>query len=93
MQKRKPYRDGKVHVCKDMCSTCIFRPGNLMMLQPGRVKQMIDDSIKGGSAIICHSTLDGDQAVCFGFYTVYKDDVQALKLADILKVTEFQDVK
>ena len=64
---RPIYREGKVHVMRVMCSTCIFRPGNLMHLQPGRVAGMVKEANAAESAIICHSTLSGDQAVCRGF--------------------------
>lgn len=67
-----PYRNGKVYVCKRLCKTCIFRPGNLMHLKEGRVEQMVADSVKKDTAIICHSTLDGDNAVCRGFFNRHK---------------------
>lgn len=51
-----------------MCATCIFRPGNLMHLRAGRVREMIDDALAHDSAIVCHSTLDADHAVCRGFF-------------------------
>lgn len=28
--RHNAYRDGRVHVCRQMCATCVFRPGNLM---------------------------------------------------------------
>jgi hypothetical protein len=62
------YRNGKVHVCRKLCSTCVFRPGNLMMLEPGRLAQMVEDAIESDSTIICHGTLDGDNAACRGFF-------------------------
>lgn len=67
MAKHNVYREGKIHVCESMCKTCIFRPGNLMKLEPGRVEGMVADSLAKQSVIICHSTLDGDNAVCAGF--------------------------
>ena len=42
------YNNGKVHVCEKKCSTCIFRPGNLMNLNPGRAKEMLDETILNG---------------------------------------------
>jgi len=63
-------------VCADKCSTCIFRPGNLMKLRPGRVRQMVRDSLNGGGFITCHATLPstagrGRAAVCRGFFDSY----------------------
>ena len=79
---RPPFRDGLVHVCRQMCATCVFRPGNLMDLQPGRLEQMIKGSVRDESAIICHETLNGDRAVCRGFFNKHK--TQPLQLAERL---------
>lgn len=88
------FRDGSVHVCASKCSTCIFRPGNPMKLEEGRVDRMVRESIEAGSGIICHQTLDGDNAVCRGFFDVHKHEVQALQLAERLSMmTEVEPVK
>jgi hypothetical protein len=81
-----PFRDGKVHVCADLCSTCVFRKGNLMQLASGRVRQMVDESVKNDSAITCHKTLgkQGERAICRGFYDRHKDNVVPLRLAQHL---------
>lgn len=54
----------------EKCTTCIFRPGNLMHLRPGRVKQMVRDSLAGGGFIPCHHTLydEAPAAICRGFF-------------------------
>jgi hypothetical protein len=57
-----------VHVQAELCSTCIFRSGNLMELRSGRVRQMVDEAREQDSAIVCHQTLDGDNSVCRGFF-------------------------
>ena len=85
--KLNTYRNGKVYVCDRMCTTCIFRPGNLMHLQPGRVEGMVKEAGEGG-AITCHNTLDGPNAVCRGFYNVHKN--QILQVAERLGMVEFQ---
>lgn len=88
------YRDGKVHVCKKMCSTCIFRPGNLMHLEDGRVEQMVESSTKDESAIICHKTLDQpDQAVCRGFWDKHRSETAPLRAAEALGVVEFVEIE
>src|ERR1017187_5870798 len=56
-RSRKVFRDGKVHVCAEMCETCIFRPGNLMNLSEGRVESMVQEATKRDSCIPCHETL------------------------------------
>ena len=71
-KKDGPYRDGRIYVCETLCSTCIFRKGNLMNLEKGRVKQMVTDSTKAESCIPCHKTLDGKQSVCRGFFNKHK---------------------
>lgn len=60
-------------LCKSMCSTCVFRPGNLMALRPGRLQGMVRESLAAGSFITCHSTLPysgtgAPAAICRGFY-------------------------
>jgi hypothetical protein len=68
------FRDGRVHLMKRMCPTCIFRPGNLMGLEPGRVEEMVLEASKNDSTIVCHATLiDGrnENAACRGFFDRY----------------------
>lgn len=79
--------DNKVRVMKEKCATCIFHPGNLMSLRPGRVKDMVDSATKADSAIICHSTLNKEeQAVCRGFFDNHK--TQPLQIAERLNRIE-----
>lgn len=85
------FRNGTVHVCERKCSTCIYRPGNLMHLQPGRVESMEADALEAGSAIICHKTLDGPNAVCRGFFDVNKNNVAALQIAERLNYITYQE--
>jgi hypothetical protein len=84
---RGPYRDGQVHVMAEKCPTCVFRPGNLMHLQPGRLTDMVRQSIADGGGITCHDTLyreDVDQATCRGFWDAHRDRVQAFQVAERL---------
>ncbi len=50
------------------CSTCIFRPGNPMSLNPGRVKGMVEDVVREDSFTPCHQTLTGEHppTLCHG---------------------------
>jgi hypothetical protein len=59
-----------------------------MNLEPGRVRQMIDDSLKDDSAIICHETLGSAQAVCRGFFDLHWRDTLPLRAAVALRVLE-----
>ena len=75
-------RDDGVHVCKRMCDTCIFRPGNLMDLQSNTVKSMVDRCLKINGTIPCHEREDRSQhAICRGFFNRYQDDIAPLRLA------------
>lgn len=63
--------DGRVRLMAFRCTTCIFRPGNLMHLAPGRVKDMVEAVIRREGHIPCHDTLSynlGDLpgAICRG---------------------------
>lgn len=93
MSEHNAYRDGKIHICGQLCATCVFRPGNLMHLQPGRLAAIVADANANESAIICHSTLyrDGfDNAVCRGFYDRYP--TQPLQIAQRLRLIHFDQV-
>lgn len=46
-----------VWVMAAKCATCIFRPGNLMYLEEGRVKEMVEASVENEAHIVCHDTL------------------------------------
>lgn len=60
---------GEIRICEDLCSTCIFRPGNLMNLEPGVVADLVRENIAAEGHITCHKTLDTDEgAMCAGYY-------------------------
>ena len=66
-----------------MCETCIFRPGNLMHLRPGRLKDMVEEIRAREGVIPCHKTLGDDlQAVCRGQFDKVK--TQWLQVAERL---------
>lgn len=89
MSRTDVFRNGKVHVQKHQCSTCIFRPGNLMRLEEGRVEQMVHDAIRDDGCIPCHKHLDGPgQAVCRGFFDNHHGDSKALLLARQMGIIE-----
>lgn len=92
------YRDGKVHVRRAECETCVFRPGNLMRLRPGRLRGMVDEALAEDTAITCHETLypeaydgDGHQAVCRGFFDRHARDTMPLRAALMLDRLEEVD--
>jgi hypothetical protein len=91
------YRDGKVHVQARKCSTCIYRPGNLMRLEEGRVASMQSDAVAGEGVIPCHQTIAsytgeaGEESVCRGFFDVAKHR-GLLAVAERMGVVEFTEV-
>jgi hypothetical protein len=89
------YRDGMIHVVSEKCSTCIFRPKNLMHLKPGRVKEMVDAARDDESgSIVCHQTIDGQtdhNAVCRGWFDGYSEQSPTWRLAHYLGVIEYDD--
>lgn len=59
---------GTVRLCATLCSTCIFRPGNLMDLRPGRVAAIVAEARACEGHIPCHRTLGTAQpAICRGY--------------------------
>lgn len=88
--KNNSYRDGRVHVMRTMCKTCVFRPGNLMSLRPGRLADLIRENEIAESALTCHSTLDTKtNAVCRGFFD--RHPTQPLQVAERLGFINWQE--
>jgi hypothetical protein len=48
---------GKTRLLARECDTCIFKPGNLMHLNPGRQRRLVAEARGDAAYIICHSTL------------------------------------
>lgn len=71
----------------DRCATCVFRPGNLMHLQPGRLASLVADNLAAGAVLTCHSTLHGqteDEAMCRGFFDAYGPQTRTVRTMDAL---------
>jgi len=87
--------DGEVvHVMERKCSTCIYRPGNLMKLEPGRREGMEAGAIAEQGVIPCHQTIHGSrkhESVCRGFFDVAKHE-GLLAVAERLDIIEFTPV-
>ncbi len=84
-----PWRDGALWVLDGKCKTCIFRPGNLMKLAPGRVESMVEACVRENTIIPCHKTLDGPRSVCRGLYDVHYGKIAVLQVADRLGLIKF----
>lgn len=66
-----PPGGGKPRLCREQCSTCIYRPGNQADLRPGRLLEMTRMALSQDSeGVICHHTIDWSEggALCRGFY-------------------------
>jgi hypothetical protein len=73
MAKTNVADENGVRVMKKRCATCIFRPGNLMFLNRGRLKDLVEQVEKMDGCIPCHETLDDEiQAVCRGQFEAMK---------------------
>jgi len=74
----------KSRLLSRQCETCIFRPGNRMRLEPGRLREIVDQAVAADSYVICHDTLpyhrypQATPAICRGFADRY--DTGALQL-------------
>jgi hypothetical protein len=82
-----------LRVSREMCSTCIFRPGNLMSLNSGRLKDMVESVKANDSYVVCHQTL-GTRAnvVCKGsFDTIYTTPVQLAERLGFIEWIEPSD--
>lgn len=97
----QPYRDGRIHVMAEKCSTCVFRPGNVMHLPPGRLKALTDHVQDTGVPFSCHQTLPyasaehaafyGGAALCSGAVENYGDASPQIQLALALGVITYVD--
>lgn len=93
--KHNIYRDGKVHVLREECATCIFKPHD-RPVSGKRVAGMVRETIaKEGSTVVCHSTLynadgkkDQEHAICRGWYDRLADRDNPLRLAKAMNIIE-----
>ena len=79
-----PADRGRPRLCARQCDTCVFLPGNVMKLRPGRLREMVRLSLAGGGYIPCHETIrrtDGFRpAVCRGFYDAHGHRSNVLRI-------------
>jgi len=74
----------------EQCSTCVFRPGNLMHLREGRLHDLVNENLRAGAALTCHQTLsygehpDFGEAVCRGFYDAVGPRSQIVRIVERL---------
>lgn len=84
--------ESKLRLMAAMCSTCIFRPGNLMDLERGRVRGMLAEVRRNDSYVPCHKTLGTGRpsAVCKGSSEAHMGQLEriAYRLGGPILVTE-----
>lgn len=98
------YRDGKVHVLSEECSTCIFKP-HTRPVDGARVAGMVRDTKdeagardEAGASVVCHKTLydldgknDQEHAVCRGWYDRLSDRDPIFRMARAMGVIKEQE--
>jgi hypothetical protein len=88
-----------VPVRAELCETCIFRPGNVMLLAPGRVEGMVAEVHQRGGYIPCHESMHRrkrglTKTVCRGLYDHHPElpvFQLAVRLADGLAMVDEND--
>ena len=87
----RTFINGKVHVRRTQCATCVFKPGNLMDLAPGRLAGMINDATRNDDGCIpCHHHLYESaevEPVCRGFYD--RHATLPIRLAEAMGILEW----
>lgn len=81
-----------MRVLTEQCSTCIFRPGNLMHLNTGRLADMAKQVKEGEGYVTCHKTLDRkprERAICKGSFDRYKTRI--IQMAERMGFLEWVD--
>lgn len=82
-----------MRVALEQCSTCIFRPGNLMHLNPGRLAEMVKDVRAKEGYVTCHDTLDlplRQRVICRGSFDRFK--TQIIQMAERMGFIEWVDL-
>lgn len=93
------YRDGRVHVLKSQCETCIFNPKG-RFVSGRRVADMVEQTKDVESAtVVCHSTLynqdgkhDTEHAICRGWWDRFAHFDVTLRLAQVMEVVTYQAI-
>jgi hypothetical protein len=62
-----------------------------MQLMPGRLADLVHENHSKDTALTCHATLDGDRAVCRGYFDAYGTDITPLRLAMAMDLITYQD--
>lgn len=79
------YREGKVHVLSELCSSCIFKPHE-RPVSGARVAGMVRATMDtDGATVVCHHTLyqeEQENAICRGWLDRFGDRDSLLQAAE-----------
>lgn len=82
---RQRAADRRPRLFDQKCPTCVFRPGNLMNLPPGRLAELVNGNLARGTALVCHLTTYGQrpdlgEVLCRGFVDAHGDQVGSIQV-------------
>ena len=85
MGEHNIYREGKVHVLSELCSSCIFKPHE-RPVDGARVAEMVRDTMDtDGATVVCHKTLYrevDEHAICRGWLDRFGERDSLLQVAE-----------
>jgi hypothetical protein len=86
------FRDNRVHVLADLCSSCIFKPHH-RPVEGARVAELVRDTRdEAGATVPCHKTLYGQtehNAICAGWWQRFAHRDPILGMAIAMDIVEF----
>lgn len=79
------------------CSTCIFRPGNRMRLEDGRLADVVAQNRAAGAVLICHKTTYGQapdlgEVMCRGYFDAYGSEATTVQVMERLFGPDWYEV-
>lgn len=75
----------RVRLLSERCRTCVF--GTNPPVPPARVRQVIQDNLREGTLLMCHSTLYGQadaEAMCRGYWDAHRHRTNTARVMDRL---------
>ena len=82
----------KLKVCDKMCNECLFTPNRIV--EGERKDEILTECLSQDKWFECHKgTIAGTHIICRGFYNMHKNDIWPLRLAQMVNMIEFVEVK
>lgn len=84
-----PDAPARPRLFSERCSTCIFRSGNPMRLEEGRLADVVAQNREAGAVLICHKTTYGQapdlgEVMCRGFFDAYGSESNVVRVMERL---------